>query len=111
MEPLLVIDDIVVMDRGLVLLPAIPRAGLPLVAGDTIDLCSEEGREQAQVLAIDPDPRHADRVRLRIAPTVHAARGVEVWPGEGTSGIVTKRPPSGELRVSSEPLRAATGAP
>jgi hypothetical protein len=116
MEPLLVIDDIVVMDRGLVLLPAIPREGLPIISGDSIDLCSEDGREEALVLSIDPDPHHPELVRLRIASTIHASRGVEVWPSEAASRVVLKRPAAnGEAQrnrsVSEPETRRAAAVP
>jgi hypothetical protein len=109
MNPLLVIDDIVVMDRGLTLLPAVPRQGLPIVAGDTVDLCTEEGRSEALVLAVDADPHDPTRVRLRIAPTVHASRGVEVWPSESSSRVVLKTPESRERRVASGDVLRVSG--
>jgi hypothetical protein len=92
MEPLLVIDDLVASDLGLTLLPAVAREGLPIVAGDSVDLCSEEGREEALVLSVDPDPRNPSLVRLRIRFTIHARRGVEVWPSESSSRVVLRTP-------------------
>ncbi len=110
MRPLLVIDDVVAMDRGLTLLPAVPREGLPIVAGDTVDLCSEDGREEALVLSIDPDPRNGSMVRIRIASTIRAVRGIEVWPSEGCSRVVLKPPASCERRVTAGDTVRLSGA-
>jgi hypothetical protein len=110
MEPLLVIDDIVAMDRRLILLPAILREGLPIVVGDSVDLCSDEGRFEVVVHAIEPDPRDPRKVRLHIAPTIRAVRGVEVWPSESTSRVVLKRPADCDRRVTAHEVVRLSGA-
>jgi hypothetical protein len=87
---LLIVDDVLVGKSGLVLLPAIERAGLQLEAGDVVDLVAGEAREEVEVLAIEAD-RNPSRVRLRIAPTVLAVPRAEVWPSQSESRVVMKR--------------------
>ena len=90
MRPLLVVEDLLVgKGGGLVLLPAVERRGLPIVPGDTLDLCDEDGREEVTVLALEPDRRES-HVRIRIARSPRARPGVEVWPGESSSRVVLK---------------------
>src|SRR5579859_916175 len=51
--PLLVVEDVLVGRGGFVLLPAVPREGLPLCAGDCVDvLCDDEERREVEVLAL-----------------------------------------------------------
>jgi hypothetical protein len=49
-------------------------------------------------------------VRLHITPTIHATRGVEVWPSEGSSRVVQKRPAVCDRRVSSGEVVRLSGA-
>jgi hypothetical protein len=91
-SPLLVVADVVVGSRGFVLLPAIPREGLYLGAGDTVDVVHEESREEVTVLGLEPD-RDPSLVRLRVSSSVPLAAGFEVWLSQGQSHVVLKRPP------------------
>jgi hypothetical protein len=91
--PLLVVEDVLLGARGIILLPAVPREGLPLCAGDLVDLVHDEDREEVEVLALDPD-HDPTRVRLRIAARVHVAPGFEVWASQVQSHVMMKRPPA-----------------
>jgi hypothetical protein len=89
--PLLVVQDVVVGDEGLILLPAVPREGLYLGAGDTVDLVHEEQRDEVEVLGLLRD-RDPNLVRIRVSSAVPVAAGFEVWRSQGQSHVMLKRP-------------------
>jgi hypothetical protein len=89
--PLLVVEDMVVGVHGLVLLPAIPREGLYLGAGDVVDLLHDDERDEVEVLGVEPD-RDPAFVRLRVSSAVPIGRGCEVWRSQTQSHVTLKRP-------------------
>jgi hypothetical protein len=100
MMPLLVVEDVLVGRGGVVLLPAIPRDGLPLCAGDAVDIVHDDDRDEVIVMALDPD-RDPSRVRLRVASGTRIAPGFEVWPSQ-TQSHVRISVPRQELRPSEQ---------
>jgi hypothetical protein len=90
MTPLLVVQDVVVGQGGVTVLPAVPREGLPLCPGDAVDVVHDDERDEVTVLALDPD-RDPTRVRLRLASGTPIAPGFEVWPSQTQSHITIKR--------------------
>jgi hypothetical protein len=90
MTPLLVVEDVVVGQNGIVVLPAVPRDGLPLCAGDVVDVVYDDERDEVTVLALDPD-RDPTRVRLRLASGTPIAPGFEIWPSQTQSHVTIKR--------------------
>jgi hypothetical protein len=90
-DPLLVVADVVVGERGVVLLPAVPREGLPVTAGDTVDLVHGEERDEVLVLGLEPD-RDPTRVRLRVRAQGPIGPGFEVWPSQTQSHVTLRRP-------------------
>jgi len=109
--PLLVVEDVLVGRGGFVLLPAVPREGLPLCAGDCVDvLCDDEERREVEVLALEPDhdPR---RVRLRVASRFPIAPGFEVWASQSSSHVVLKRPSPDDSGAMRAPSPAHAPAP
>jgi hypothetical protein len=95
---------------GVVLLPAVPAYGLPIVPGDTIEIFSEaHGREEVVLLGLEPQKGDPSSVRLRIGGRAHLAPGVEVWPGENQSRVVTKPRPEASLAAASRKVTLAGG--
>jgi hypothetical protein len=92
--PLLVVADVVVGASGFVLLPAIPREGLYLCAGDVVDVVHDESREEVTLLGLEPD-RDPSLVRLRVSSAIPLGVGFEVWRSQSQSQVVLKRPPRG----------------
>ena len=89
--PLLVVEDVLVGGEGVTLLPAVARVGLPVMAGDTLDVLFGEEREEVLVLAVEPD-RDPERVRLRVRSPVPVGAGFEVWPSQSQSHVTLKAP-------------------
>jgi len=90
-SPLLVVEDLLLGPRGVILLPAIPRAGLCVCVGDVVDVVHDEERDEVVVLGLEPDHDPA-RVRLRLAARVPIGVGFEVWPSQTQSHVMLKRP-------------------
>lgn len=90
MRPLLVVEDVVVGRSGVTVLPAVLRDGLPLCAGDAVDVVHDEERDEVTVLALDAD-RDPARVRLRLASGTPIAPGFEVWPSQTQSHVTIRR--------------------
>ncbi|THD46084.1 MAG: hypothetical protein E8A46_27570 [Bradyrhizobium sp.] len=90
MTPLLVVEDVVVGQSGVTLLPAVARDGLPLCAGDAVDVVHDDERDEVTLLALDPD-RDPTRVRLRLASGTPIAPGFEIWPSQTQSHVTIKR--------------------
>ena len=111
MRPLLVVEDMVLSGRdGIVLLPAVPVYGLPIVPGDTIEIFSEaHGREGVVLLGLEPQKGDPSRVRLRIGGRAHLAPGVEVWPGENQSRVVAKPPKDASVESPQRKVTLAGG--
>jgi hypothetical protein len=89
--PLLVVEDVIIGRAGFVLLPAVPREGLYLGAGDVVDLVHDETRDELTVLGLEPD-RDPKRVRLRVSSAIPVGVGFEVWRSQGQSNVVLRRP-------------------
>jgi hypothetical protein len=105
-HPLLLVEDLVVGSSGLILLPAVDRAGLHVEIGDVVDLVDGEKREEVRVLGLEPD-RDPARVRLRVAASVLVAPGTEVWPSQSTSRVVVRRRTAGAPPQDGAPPDAA----
>jgi hypothetical protein len=89
--PLLVVEDVIIGRAGFVLLPAVPREGLYLGAGDVVDLVHDETRDEVKVLGLEPD-HDPKKVRLRVSSAVPIGAGFEVWRSQGQSNVVLRRP-------------------
>jgi hypothetical protein len=101
--PLLVVEDVIVGRGGVVLLPAVPREGLPLCVGDCVDVLGDDDeRREVEVIALEPD-HDASRVRIRIAPHFPIAPGFEVWASQSCSHVVLKRPGDARSKVGPVP--------
>jgi hypothetical protein len=104
-----VVEDIVVGQRGVTLLPAVPRGDLPVEPGDVVDVVLGEEREEIVVVALDPDP-DPTRVRLRVASGMPLGPGFEVWLSQTQSHVIVKPPASlGDQRVVSLARTARRG--
>jgi hypothetical protein len=88
-KPLLVVEDILVGQGGVTLLPSVARDELPVEPGDVVDLVFGEEREEVLVLALDSG-RDPTRVRLRVACGARIGPGYEVWLSQAQSHVVAK---------------------
>ena len=83
--------DVLLGQRGVIVLPAIAREGLAVCVGDVVDVVHDEEREELLVIGLEPD-RDPSLVRLRLEGGVPIAPGFEVWPSQTQSHVVFKRP-------------------
>jgi hypothetical protein len=90
-HPLVVVEDVLVGRSGIVLLPAVPRDGLYLGPGDTVDVVHGDDREEIEVLGLEPD-HDPQMVRLRVSSHIPLGPGFEVWRSQNQSHVVLKRP-------------------
>jgi hypothetical protein len=102
--PLFVVEDVLLGPSSVVLLPAVPREGLPVGRGDVVDVVQGDAREEVEVLGLESD-RDPRRVRLRIAST-RIRPGCEIWPSRDASHV-RSADRSGQYPASHSPVAPA----